>query len=136
MQPGAEYAVQVRSICSAGLVSPWSPSVIFLSGGDPVCNTPSDVTVSNITLNGAQVSWTNVAEAINGYEIRYRVSSSANWTQATAASSPYDITGLAQGTEYIVLVRSKCDNGLLSSFSTEIVFTTAGLPVCNPVTGM
>ena len=46
-------------------------AVITASGCPPPCPTPTDVTVSSITDNSAQVSWTGSAEA-NSYDLRYK----------------------------------------------------------------
>ena len=98
--------------------------VTGLSGTPVVCNatTPTGVTASDVTFDGATVSWTAVPAAT--YDVRYRVSGTSSWTTITSGTTSIDLTGLTQLTSYEVQVRSKCDNGTTSAYSSSTTFTT------------
>lgn len=84
---------------------------------------PADVNVSGISNTMATVSWSDVASAT--YDIRYRVQGSgASWTTLEATSESVDLTGLSPLTDYVVQVRSKCDDGATSNYSASTSFTT------------
>ena len=98
--------------------------VTGLSGTPVVCNatTPTGVTASNVTFDSATVSWTAVPAAT--YDVRYRVSGTSSWTTVASGTASIGLTGLSQLTSYEVQVRSKCDNGTTSSYSSSTTFTT------------
>ncbi|MAQ74870.1 MAG: peptidase S8 [Aquimarina sp.] len=98
--------------------------VTGLSGTPVVCNatTPTGVTASNVTFDSATVNWTAVPAAT--YDVRYRVSGTSSWTTVASGTASIDLTGLTQLTSYEVQVRSKCDNGTTSSYSSSTTFTT------------
>ena len=93
----------------------------------PTCTDVYDVEVSNITGNSAQVCW-NYATFTTPefFTIRVIDTASANVMDFTAADSVrcFNITGLEQQTDYIVVVQSSCDNGdtsnnVYTSFRTK-----------------
>ena len=98
--------------------------VTGLSGTPVVCNatTPTGVTASNVTFDSATVSWTAVPAAT--YDVRYRVSGTSSWTTVASGTASIGLTGLSQLTSYEVQVRSKCDDGTTSSYSSSTTFTT------------
>ena len=98
--------------------------VTGLSGTPVVCNatTPTGVTASNVTFDSATVSWTAVPAAT--YDVRYRVSGTSSWTTVASGTASINLTGLTQLTSYEVQVRSKCDDGTTSSYSSSTTFTT------------
>lgn len=96
----------------------------------PQCPPASNVTASNITSTSADITWTP-----NGTETAWWVRYSAN-TSGAVADSVYvmitptvTLTNLDPNTTYEVDVRSECDNGETSTFSTPEVFTTECLPI-------
>src|SRR5690625_19656 len=95
--------------------------------------TPGNVSVNNISRITAVVSWTPVPGAL--YDLRYREQGAASWTSVTnIPTSNYEITGLTASTDYEVQVRSICDGGSSSAYSTGVNFTTLGLTYCDSST--
>ena len=88
---------------------------------------PSGLSISNITENGASVSWQVAEETI--YDIEYQPAGATDWTRVTAYNSPYLIQGLSESSEYSVRIRSRCNIGSVSDFSASIHFTTLGKPI-------
>ncbi|GEN76872.1 reprolysin-like metallopeptidase [Chryseobacterium hagamense] len=85
------------------------------------------VTVSNITSNGATVSWTPVLNA--SYIIRYRIVGTATWQQTTSTNPTITLASLADTTNYEVQVAAVC-SGTPGAYSTTTGFLTPGLPYC------
>ena len=94
------------------------------------CTTPSDVTASGITTDGATITWNGTSQENNGgsgtgFVVKYGTNSTrdenSNTINVAAGTNTADLTGLAQGTKYYVWVQSKCDN---SWSTTPAEFTT------------
>lgn len=92
------------------------------------CFPPSLVTVSNIAINTADVTWNAPSIApSNGYQ--YYLSTSATAPTAgttptgTAATNSMTLSGLAGGTTYYLWVRSDC-GGSTSGWSAVSTFST------------
>ena len=66
--PDTEYSVQVRAYIDATTQSCWSDAVTFTT--DEACGKPTDLTVSNITTNGAHLSWTGSSDNLS-YMVQY-----------------------------------------------------------------
>ncbi len=96
----------------------------------PSCNPPTNITVSNITSNSAQVSWAAVSGA-TGYTLQYRIVGNSGWTTVTNVSSPHTLTGLSGGTNYEVQLRSICNNNS-SPYYVGAIFTTSATPCVTP----
>ena len=82
-----EYRVKVRSNCGGGNVSSWSNEIIFTTSEQYA--KPTDMTVSNVTFNSADISWTGSADS---YNLRYRT------VEETVAFSDDFESGLGQWT--------------------------------------
>ena len=93
------------------------------------CVKPTGVTVSDITNEGAVVSWTSDADAWN---VRYRISGSTDdWTiESCNKGTEYPLDGLDAGTTYEVQVQTDCGSGSTSNWTDIVSFTTA---FCDPV---
>lgn len=85
----------------------------------PVCNVPSNVTVSNLTANTVTVSWIGSAAQ---YEVQ--VSGGAQPITQTVSADSYTFQTLSPETDYSVQVRAICDNGLTSDWSVAVSFST------------
>lgn len=101
------------------------------------CAKPSDLAATNITANGATVTWTENSEtAATQWKVK--------WANHTFTSDDTDVdsaivngtaqkvlAGLTPGTTYYFMVQALCDvtNGDISAWSTMSNFTTAfGVP--------
>lgn len=79
------------------------------------CPAPTDVEISNIEQNSAVASWSNVSDMAESWE--YVVQPAGSGTPAadagteTSTNENVELTGLEEGTEYEVFVRSICQSG-------------------------
>lgn len=93
----------------------------------PSCIPPSSLTVSNVSFDSAQLSWTaNSGEA--AWEVEY---GAAGFTPGTGAgtivaanSNPFTLTSLSSNTDYEVYVRAVCSPTDSSAWSGVASFAT------------
>ncbi|MCO6481309.1 MAG: fibronectin type III domain-containing protein, partial [Flavobacteriales bacterium] len=91
----------------------------------PSCLPPTALTVSNITNNAADLSWTaSISNPANGYQWEVRSSGNpgdpgpdANGTTA-AGMTTASATGLVANTAYTLYVRSDCGSGSFSTWAS------------------
>ncbi|WP_288435413.1 fibronectin type III domain-containing protein [uncultured Chryseobacterium sp.] len=107
-------------------------------GAVPTCFAPTALTVSGVTSNTAQVSWTAPASApANGYEYYYSTSSTypsatvtvSGTSTATSVNLPSTLT---PATAYYVWVRSACSASDKSAWSSAATFMTSCVSVGVP----
>lgn len=110
---------------TAGTQPPASVDNISVS---PIyCQAPTNLAVSNITANGAQITWTTPASITNSI-LYYRADGDTSWNVENTATSPFTLSGLNHSTGYTVRVASDCGDGHNSTFATTS-FVTSCLPV-------
>ncbi|MCS4303913.1 GEVED domain-containing protein [Chryseobacterium sp. BIGb0232] len=100
----------------------------------PACTnaTPSNITITNLTPNSANVSWAATTGAI--YVLRYRKIGAPTWTTINPVPAPinnYTISGLTEQTQYEVQVATKCNGAVQGQFSPSQQFTTPILTYCS-----
>lgn len=88
---------------------------------------PTGVVASNITLNGATISWTPMSNAT--YNIRYRKVGQVTWIQTTSSTPTITLTGLSDGTAYEVQVAAVC-SGTPGAYSASTNFSTSPVTYC------
>lgn len=114
LDPGTQYYVFIRSVCSSGNVSSWSFSQFTTQV--PACPAPLNVTISP-AITDATVSW-DPANGVAGYE--YDVTTDqlppASGNPTTSTSVP--VSGLLPGISYYAHVRSSC-GGVFSSWTSQ-----------------
>ncbi len=88
-----------------------------------VCPKPTSITVSDITLDGATVTWESDGDAWN---IGLKAPGDANYTIVAAGltEKTYTLSGLAENTKYSVGVQTACNAESVSSFRST-AFTTS-----------
>ena len=137
----ANYEWQVQSICTPNTTSgtsAWSTSEFFTTLSAPVCPVPSGLQSDSITANSARVFWTSVSGA-QGYNIRYRPSTSTTWLTAPSITSSRVLVNLTASTNYEWQVQSVCSPNTTagaSAWSASASFTTVAAPVCPVPTGL
>jgi len=94
---------------------------IHVSCQSNTCPTPTNLTVSNVGQNSADLSWTP-AGTESSWIVEYKTASATTWTTATASSPSYQLTGLTGLTSYNVRVKADCGDET-SSYVTAS-FTT------------
>ncbi len=131
------YEWQVQSVCgtAAGNVSTFSASVTFTTAACvTVCQVPTGLTTTNITLNSAQASWTTVSGGI-AYVIHYRPANAPNtpWQTLTTQTTSVTLGNLLCNTAYEWQVQTICStSGGINSgsaFSPSQFFTTLVCPI-------
>ena len=87
------------------------------------CPKPTDLIVSNINMNSADLAWTPGGDETS-WNVEYKESSDATWTMVTSSTASYQLTGLTAGTNYNVRVQADCGDEtsqyLTASFSTPL----------------
>ena len=91
--------------------------------------TPTNVTVDNIGFSDAYVTWDAVQGAT--YNVRFRESGTTPWNNVLTNNPEMTITGLSSNTTYQIRVRSICNGGTQSNYSTAVSFTTTALTYCD-----
>jgi hypothetical protein len=96
---------------------------------------PTNLTVSNPTLNGATFGWTAPTPAPLSYQVAVQPQGSTvptgagQYTNIDPATPGFTPTDLASGTQYQYWVRSECATGVFSAWVGPIVFNTR---ICAP----
>ena len=97
---------------------------------------PRNLIVSNITTEGATVTWTAPADNVTGYQYQYKYATTPTWPDTwnslAANVSHKDLVALAANTLYDFRVRANYADG--DSDPAEIQFTTEA--TCLPPTGL
>ncbi|TNE56405.1 MAG: T9SS type A sorting domain-containing protein [Bacteroidetes bacterium] len=89
------------------------------------CGTPGSLTASNISQNGATLSWSPVNNA-TAYNLEWKESIASSWNSESGLNTTtFDLTGLSASTDYDFRVQADC-NGTTGSYSPTASFTTLG----------
>ena len=116
------YYAAISALCGNGTVeSEYSDTIQFTTA---TCAVPTAVTTGNITATSVTVSWNGTAQS---YEIEYgdRNFNRGEGTKITVNNSTtYQITGLESEHMYTLYVRSICETGLMSDYSSQVDFDT------------
>ncbi|MDH6251135.1 hypothetical protein M2347_000862 [Chryseobacterium sp. H1D6B] len=91
---------------------------------------PTNITLNNLTPSTVGVSWNTTTGAT--YVLQYRAVGSATWTIINPVPAPgntYNISGLAEQTQYEVQVATIC-GGTPGAFSASTTFTTPAINYC------
>jgi hypothetical protein len=120
------YEWQVRSRCSDGSLSDYSPSISFATSP---CYSPGSLSVSNQTATSAKLYWYNYyGDAGTLYEIRYRTVGTSAWTVISNLNSTSVVmTNLTSDVQYEWQVRSLCSPTESSDFSYSAYFQTCSV---------
>ena len=96
------------------------------------CPRVSNLTAYNATATSATLEWEDTV----GYAqwvVSYAIDTAANWTEVSANSNPFVLTGLTPNTLYRYRVAPICPNGMTADWSREVVrFTTSQVPATVP----
>jgi hypothetical protein len=106
----------------------------FIYSVSNYCPRPYNLTVTVAHVgendNTASLTWA-MSGLQNNAEIRYKIEGTIPWTTVTATGTSYQLTGLLDGVNYIVQVRTVCGATFFSGYSQQLSFATPGPPACN-----
>lgn len=85
-----------------------------------ICEPPTNLTVSNITANSADISWEGVSE---NYKVSYVVAGTQDTLSYTTSTTSYTLP-LSSFENYLVSVQSVCEEDLFSLPSEILAFST------------
>lgn len=132
LAPNTRYEMQLRTTCTGGVVSGWSPSRYATTA----CPAPTFLQADQITDNSVRLNWRyNANIASRGYArtLRYRPLGSTNWATVSLNTLPltstlsYTLTGLNSQTSYEWQVLYDCaTNGTSTLTGGPITFRTTG----------
>lgn len=117
---------------TAGGVNKLNAGFIYTIGNQ--CPRPYNLTVAGITNVGVNDNTANLTWATSGFqnsaEIRYKVEGTIPWTTVTTTGTSYQLTGLLDGVNYVVQVRTACGGTFFSGYSELVSFITPGPAAC------
>ncbi len=127
---GTPYVFRIAAINGNGTGDFSDASAAVTPAGVP--DAPTAVTATRDD-GSASVSWTAPADngaTISAYEVRYSTDDGTTWTSfgAAFASSPVDVTGLANGTAYVFDVAASNSAGQSAFSSSSDAVTPATFP--------
>lgn len=123
-----DYEYQITNICDGAY---GTTSALFSFTTDGCCEAPANILTGSPTNNDVSITFDEVLAAVD-YTVFYRPTGTTPWDQATAAGSPYTLTGLDDCTEYEYYIQTNCGAGNFSS-GTE-TFITMGCGACRDLT--
>ena len=117
LTPNTEYVAEIKTVCGTpgGDESEYDEPVYWTT----VCRTPFNVAVA-LSSNNATITWP--ATDAGGYQLRYRVAGTSNWTTLNLVTNSAALNRLP-GADYVVQVRSACSAVDFSEWSDEVRFT-------------
>ena len=108
----------------------------------PTCPQPTDVAVTNVTDETADVSWTAALMSQDTFDLEVvpaGTTPTGTPTEEDVTANPFTLTDLTSETEYDVYVRADCGGGDESFWVGPVSFATSITPVLvtqnNPSTG-
>ena len=100
----------------------------------PACPRADNLTAEDATQNSVVLSWRDTIGSTQ-WVVSYAQDTSDNWTEVTANSNPFVLTGLTPNTIYKYKVAPICAGGQQSDWSrTTYRFSTAMVPATVPYT--
>ncbi len=136
--PGDQYTADGHSFTSTdasgaltfvfttdGSVSHPGWEAVVSCGPPPTCPAPMDLAASNITIDSADLSWTETGSA-TAWNIEYGPAgfTQGSGTVVAVTTNPYTLTGLTTNTTYDFYVQADCGGGDVSAWTGPESFTT------------
>ena len=120
------YDVYVRAVCAQNTYSAWSSLATFTTEAEPStdCDPVQNLAATQITDNSVVVTWTP-GEHGSIWEVVLTDAAGNTLDQATTEETSHQFSNLTESTDYIVKVRTKCDDDQYSSY-VSVSFRTTG----------
>ncbi|WP_276133547.1 fibronectin type III domain-containing protein [Polluticoccus soli] len=100
---GASYYVHVRNVCAVADKSVWLNQQFTM----PVCSTPANVLISNITDSTTDLLWSQMPNA-SGYDYAVDFSKLSPTTYKNTSGFAAHLSGLVPNSKYYLHVRARC----------------------------
>jgi len=94
-----------------------------LQVGPITCPTPSNLTVTNVSMTSADVSWT-AGGTETAWNLEYKESTASTWTTIPVTTNSYQLNNLTGATLYNVRVQADCGGGDNSLYTSTSFGTT------------
>lgn len=127
LDPETTYEYQLQALCSKLVAdtSTYTPIAKFTTSAI-LCAVPEHISITP-SFNSAKVTWAGPSD---NYELQYQVASTDYWFSSEGKNGETLLTGLQSETDYKLRIRSICEEGDSSKWSTTLTFTTTALPEC------
>jgi|GEM_PF-2727512 len=123
LTPSTLYYAHVRSSCSPGSFSAWTTQSFTTASSGP-CSVPTSINASALGSTTATISWNAVAGAL-GYEYQVSTTSSLPAGAGTpTVTNNVGLTSLLPSTVYYFHLRTSCNGGNFSNWTTYTFATT------------
>lgn len=119
LEKGATYVYRVRTVCNDG-PGDLSSTGTFVTQSDG-CVPPVDLKLVSQGENSAHITWKAV-EGAQRYEVAYRTATENTWERSIAIANNINLQDLKPQSNYLVKIRTFCDNGSSSTFSVTLQF--------------
>jgi len=129
LQPGTDYTVQLRILCSFGNGA-WSDTASFTTTGQIPCDpiNSDEILISDVTPTSASVDL-SAPPADDGYRLRFRTSNASSWETLEQTQPPFVLDDLDPESTYELQIARLCGD-VWSAWSDIQDFQTPALPVC------
>ena len=87
------------------------------------CPAPVALTANNITVSGAEISWSEHGTA-NSWVFEYKKANDTDWLPTATTNNPHTLSGLDANTVYNARVKSVCGLDVESNYSSVFTFRT------------
>jgi hypothetical protein len=90
----------------------------------PTCTRPTGLKAENVTSTSAGISWSQ-STTVDSFQVEYQIRyDNDRVTSITLDTNVFVLSGLTEGTEYVVRIRSYCSNTAVSEYSTDFIIKT------------
>ncbi|MBR4918968.1 MAG: fibronectin type III domain-containing protein, partial [Bacteroidales bacterium] len=122
LQSSSTYQVQVQTNCGNEDLSEWSDMLEIHT--PTTCFTPTELTVSDVTVTGATITWNDSYNQTN-YAVEYKAEGETAWTTVAGDTTrTLTLTNLNDRTTYTVRMKTVCSEYDESEYTDEVEFTT------------
>lgn len=126
------YDVYVRSVCEFGEHSSWTGPVSFVTDIIVnICEAPTNISVSNITPQTADVFWDAGGDELQ-WEVSYGVEGfdpNTSTNTISTGTNMVTLTDLSPGLNYEVYVRAICSADEMSEWTGPVSFATGTISI-------
>lgn len=129
LSSGSTYQYRVKSNCGS-TESTYSITKTFTTDAPP-CNSPTGLSVSNVSHNSAKVSVINVS-GVTGRTFRCREAGTTTWENIESNTTYATIPNLQPSTTYETQAQAECGSAN-STFSSTKTFVTDAAPASCPI---